>query len=117
MHLAVLYLPHLTFHLILTEAVIWVHLRYILGGGLTLEEATPGVVTWFNFWDHEMTLPQLNDLEFSAEGNVASMRSLKTAGNIHQYMSNYPPNGRVNKLLRVFLSNKSIFFLQQTGFV
>ena len=74
-----------------------------------LEDATPGDVTWFNFWDYEMTLSQLNDLEFSAEGNVASMKTLKTAGNIYQYMINYPPNGRVTKLL-VFFSNESTFF-------
>ena len=74
-----------------------------------LENATPGDVTWFNFWDYEMTLSQLNDLEFSAEGNVASMRTLKTAGNIHQYMINYPPNGRITKLLCLFLKQIYLF--------
>ena len=101
---------HLTPYLILTDAVICVHLRYILGGDLELENATPGDVTWFNFWDFEMSLPQLNDLEFSAEGNVASMRTLKTAGNIHQYMINYPPNGRVTKILCVFLKRIHHFY-------
>ena len=54
-----------------------------------------GDVTWFNFWDIEMSLSELNALTSSAEGNVANMNTLQIAGNVPEYEIMYPPNGKV----------------------
>ena len=71
----------------------WLYLADILGGSLDQDQAVPGDVSWFNFWDYDMTLTQLNALTSSSEGNVASMNTLKIAGSVSQYMIDFPPKG------------------------
>ena len=71
----------------------WLYVANIEGGSLEQDQAAPGDVTWFNFWDYDMTLIQLNALTSSSEGNVASMNTLKIAGSVSQYMIDFPPKG------------------------
>ena len=71
----------------------WLYVANIEGGSLDQHQAVSGHVTWFNFWDYDMTLIQLNALTSSAEGNVANMNTLKVAGSMSQYIIDFPPKG------------------------
>ena len=71
----------------------WLYVANIEGGSLDQDQAVPGDVTWFNFWDYDMTLNQLNALTSFAEGNVANMNTLKAAGSMSIYMTDFPPKG------------------------
>ena len=75
--------------------VVATFVLYITGGGLDVDEAISGDIAWFNIWDYRMSRSQLDDLTALSVGNVASMKTLKAAGNVHEYMIDFPPNSKV----------------------
>ena len=69
-----------------------------------------------------MSLAELNDLNFAAEGNVASMSSLQTAGNLRQHMIPFPSSGWLSTIQSLatdflwrlcFTKNVLLHFLHQ----